>query len=97
MTGVIAASPHFSPGGGRTTYCIECGANIVDLEKTVCFREVPIPALAGSRARAGSRERSPNGDGARGRGSTRAWWSRCVALGHASPAPASGIPVRNAG
>jgi hypothetical protein len=52
MTGVIAASPHFSPGGGRTTYCIECGANIVDLEKTVCFREVPIPALAGSRARA---------------------------------------------
>jgi hypothetical protein len=42
----------FSPGGGETTYCIERSGNIVDSEKTVCFREVPIPALACSRARA---------------------------------------------
>jgi hypothetical protein len=44
--------PHFSPGGGRTTSCIECRGNIVASEKTVCFREVPIPALACSPARA---------------------------------------------
>jgi hypothetical protein len=67
LTSGCQPSPDFSPGGGRTTYCIESSGNSVDPEKTVCFREVPILALAGCRARTGSRERSPNGEGARGR------------------------------
>ena len=49
---VRVASPHFSRGGGEVTERIEFTMRIVIERETACSQGAPIPALAGSRARA---------------------------------------------
>jgi hypothetical protein len=61
---------------------------VLNMQITVCFIEMPIPALAGSRA---------PGLALLSSGSYGYHFRSRAASSHTNPAPASGIPVRNAG
>ena len=83
-----ASSPDFSQGGVGGSYSIAAIEIMLNMQKTECFREMPIPALAGPRA-PGLALHSSGSDGYHFR-------SRAASR-HTMPAPASGIPVRNPG
>ena len=85
---VVSLSPDFSPGGGGTAYSVEEIERVLSRQNTACFVKMPIPALAGSRA---------PGLALHSSGSYGYHFPSSAASGHTSPAPVSGIPVRNPG